>query len=89
LLFVEDRMLKSVGVTVGADELTLGRPVALFGVPSSFIENTFGDYSYDPRSDRFLFTRPPEGSDERREIALSIGWGRRITDLIRARKEKR
>ncbi|MEO5989965.1 MAG: protein kinase [Candidatus Eisenbacteria bacterium] len=89
LFFIEEEMLKSVKVTVKGDELVLGQPITLFEVPSCPSEPAFRDYSYDPRTDRFLFTRPPAGTDERREIALSIGWGARIAALIRARKEKR
>ncbi len=89
LFFIEEEMLKSVKVTVKGDELVLGQPITLFEVPSCPSEPAFRDYSYDPRTDRFLFTRPPAGTDERREIALSIGWGARIADLIRTRQEKR
>jgi Tol biopolymer transport system component/tRNA A-37 threonylcarbamoyl transferase component Bud32 len=89
LFFVEDEMLKSVRLAVKGNDLVPEPPVALFEPPTSPTELTFRDYSYDPKSDRFLFTRPPAGTDERREIALSIGWGARIAELIRARGEKR
>lgn len=67
----------------------LDKPVALFEVPSAPREGAYRDYSYDAIHDRFYFTRPPEGTDERREIALSIGWGARLEGMIRARREKR
>ena len=89
LFFVEDEMLKAVKLTVHGNDIVLGQPVSLFEPPTSPAELTFRDYSYDPRSDRFLFTRPPAGTDERREIALSIGWGARLERLIAARGEKR
>ena len=78
LFFIEDEMLKSAQLTPGPSGIAVGTVTALFEVPASPIEPTFRDYSYDPNSDRFLFTRPPSGTDERREIALSIGWGRRL-----------
>ena len=36
-------------------------------------------------ADRFLFTRPPKGAAERREIAVSLGWARRLPERMRAR----
>ena len=88
LFFVEDETLKAMTVTVTGNDLALGQPESLFEAPQAPNEPTFRDYSYDPKTDRFLFTRPPTGTNERREIALSIGWGARLTDLIRRRNAK-
>jgi eukaryotic-like serine/threonine-protein kinase len=89
LFFVEDEMLKRVTVSIHGDELAIGQPQPLFDVPASPIEPTYRDYAYDPTSDRFLFTRAPVDADQQRELALSIGWGSRITELIRKRQEQR
>ena len=51
---------------------------SLFEVPPTPIESSFRDYDYDAATDRFLFTRPPRGAAERREIALSLGWAKRL-----------
>ena len=45
---------------------------------------SFRDYDYDPAGDRFLFTRPPRGVAERREIALSLGWAKRLGKKLEA-----
>ena len=79
VFFVEDEMLKSVGLSPRGNDLVVGAMTTLFEVPASPVEPTLRDYDYDPRSDRFLFTRPPAGTDERREIALSIAWGRQLS----------
>ena len=73
LFFVQGEILVRVPVEVRGDELSVGQPQELFEVPPSPMESSFRDYDYDPVGDRFLFTRPPRGMIERREIALSLG----------------
>ena len=88
IFFVEDEMLKSVRLLPRGNDLGVGAVTTLFEVPASPVEPTLRDFDYDPRSDRFLFTRPPAGTDERREIALSIGWGRRLSQPRTAKGAK-
>ncbi len=88
LFFVERELLKSVMVREQSGDLVFSQPVALFEPPGSPTDITFRDYSYDHRHDRFLFTRPPTGTEERREVAVSVGWGARIDEMIRARKSR-
>ena len=76
----ECEKLVRVALTPQADGLSIGQPETLFDVPPSPIESTFRDYDYDPVHDRFLFTRPPRGLAERREIAVSLGWAKRLAD---------
>ena len=68
-------------------ELLIGQPEPTFGAPLSPAEPTFGDMDYDPKRDSFLFTRPPTGTNERREIALSLGWTSRLAAIMNERKE--
>lgn len=82
--FVESEMLQLVPVEVRGEEISLGQPEELFEVPPSPTERSFRDYDYDPVGDRFLFTRPPRGVIERREIALSLGWAGRLGEKLRA-----
>ena len=84
LFFVEGETLVRVSVQAQGDELSVGQREELFEVPPSPTEITYRDYDYDPIGDRFLFTRPPRGVTERREIALSLGWARRLGDKLRA-----
>ena len=90
LFFVEDETLKSVSMSVSpsGSGVTVGKPVTLFPAPSTLELAAVRGYSYDPHSDRFLFTKPPAGTDELREIAVSIGWGRRLDAIIREKKSK-
>jgi len=67
-----------VPLTERGAELSIGQPEPLFEVPTSPVETTVRDYDYDVRQDRFLFSRPPKGVAERREIALSLGWAKRF-----------
>jgi hypothetical protein len=75
LFFVTGEMLTRVPLDASG---TPGQPQELFEAPPSPTEPTYRDYDYDPRTDRFLFTRPPRGTGERREIALSLGWAGRL-----------
>jgi len=61
----------------------------LFDLPSSPTEITWRDSSYDPKTDRFLMTRPPAGSDEHRQIGLSLGWSTRLAGLLKAKRDTR
>jgi hypothetical protein len=65
-----------VTITPRGDGLSIGQPEALFEVPPTPMDSAYRDYDYDPVHDRFLFTRPPRGVSERREIALSLGWAK-------------
>jgi dipeptidyl aminopeptidase/acylaminoacyl peptidase len=89
LFFVSGEMMTRVPIEVRGDDLTIGRPEELFEVPPSPTEWTFRDYDYDPAGDRFLFTRPPRGVAERREIAVSLGWAQRLHDQLRPAKTAR
>jgi len=76
LLFVEqgsERLMRVALETRGA-ELVVGQPEPLFEATVTPTEPTYRDYDYDRARDRLLFTRPPAGSNERRELALSLGW---------------
>jgi hypothetical protein len=88
LFFVTGEILHRVAVTTRGDELSLGQPERLFEVPPSPTEISFRDYDYDPAGDRFLFTRPPRGVAERREIALSLGWTKRLAETVRAKRAR-
>jgi hypothetical protein len=87
LFFVVDESLVRVPIEVRGEGLSIGKIEPVFEVPPSPTEEAFRDYDYDPVSDRFLFTRPPQGAMERREIAISLGWSRRLAETIRARKK--
>jgi Protein kinase domain/WD40-like Beta Propeller Repeat len=79
LFFVTGETLVRVPLSARGGELAIGQPESLFEVPPTPIESSFRDYDYDAANDRFLFTRPPRGAAERREIALSLGWAKRLT----------
>jgi hypothetical protein len=68
-------------------ELVVGQPEPLFEATLTPMEPTFRDFDYDRAHDRFLFTRPPAGTNERREIALSLGWTSRLAARLRERKD--
>jgi serine/threonine-protein kinase len=89
LFYVSGEILMRVPVETRGDELALGQPEQLFEVPPSPMEISFRDYDYDAVSDRFLFTRPPLGVTERREIALSLGWATRLPEKLRASRSPR
>jgi hypothetical protein len=89
LFFVSGEKLVRVPIQAHGDELSVGQPEELFEVPPSPMEVSFRDYDYDPASDRFLFTRPPRGVTERREIALSLGWAGQLKEKLRASKSPR
>ncbi|HEX5043814.1 MAG TPA: protein kinase [Candidatus Polarisedimenticolaceae bacterium] len=78
VFFVMGETLYRNALGAHGDTLSPGQPQELFEVPPSPTEASYRDYDYDPRTDRFLFTRPPKGTSERREIALSLGWAGRL-----------
>lgn len=86
----DERLGRDVAIKAlpSGDGLALGKPVALFAIPSYGAATTGIAFSYDPRSDRFLFPQPPAGTDELREIAVSIGFGRRLDTNIREKQKK-
>jgi hypothetical protein len=89
LLFVEqggDRLLR-VPLEVRGADLIVGQPEPLFETPQTPMEPTYRDFDYDRPHDRFLFTRPPVGTNERRELALSLGWTSRLAAKLRERKD--
>ena len=71
-----------VSITARGDDLSIGQPEPLFEVPPTPTELGFRVHDYDPIGDRFLFTRPPRGVADRREIALSLGWAKRLKTRI-------
>ena len=91
LFFVEqgtERMMR-VPLDVRGNELAVGQPQALFDAPLSPTEPTYRDMVYDSSRDSFLFTRPPSGVNERREIALSLGWTSHLKAMLREKKESK
>jgi hypothetical protein len=84
LFFVSNEALMRMPLTTQGDDLTLGQTQQLFEAPPSPNETSFRDYAYDAANDRFLFTRPPRGEGERREIALSLGWAKRLPGVVNA-----
>ncbi len=88
LFYIEDQMLRAVTLSPSGEGIALGKPVTLFAVPSYGAAATGVAFSYDPRNDRFLFPKPPAGTDELREIAVSIGFGRRLDAIIREKQSK-
>ena len=84
LFFVHRERLMRVTVSVLGSDLVLGQPEPLVAMPGSAFEATFRDYDYDAVHDRFLVARSPFGVLERREIALSLGWSRRLSALRRS-----
>ncbi len=91
LFYVEQgtELLMRVPLEVRGTELVVGQSRPLFEAPPTPIEATYRDYDYDRAHDRFLFTRPPGGVTENREIALSLGWTNRLAAKLRERKENR
>jgi hypothetical protein len=77
-----------VATDLSRTEPVVGAPQELFEAPPSLTEATFGDYDYDRINDRFLFTRPPRGVAERREIAVSLGWAKGLPERLRARRPR-
>jgi hypothetical protein len=61
----------------------------VFEVPPSPTEIFYREYDYDPTGDRFLFTRPPRGIADRREIALSLGWAKRLKARMAGKEGER
>jgi hypothetical protein len=88
-LFFAGGSLVRVPIAVRNDELSPGQPEQLFEVPPSPTETSFRDYDYDPVTDRFLFSSPPKGVAERREIAVSLGWANRLAEKLRAGRQGR
>jgi Tol biopolymer transport system component len=84
LFFVTGEILMRVPLTFHGTDVSVGQPEPLFDVPPSPFEGSLRDYDYDPLHDRFLFTRPPRGAGERREIAVSLGWAGRLGSKVRA-----
>ena len=89
VFFVSGEILHRVSLGVHGDSLSPGQPQELFEVPPSPTEASYRDYDYDPRTDRFLFTRPPRGTGERREVALSLGWAGRLREKVKTGTDKR
>jgi serine/threonine-protein kinase len=85
LFFVANEILVRVPIEARGDDLAIGQPEEMFEVPPSSTETSFRDYDYDPVGDRFLFTRPPRGVAERREITLSLGWASRLSEQLRSK----
>jgi hypothetical protein len=75
---VTEETLVRLPLAVRGEDLSIGQTERLFEVPPTKVENSFRDYDYDPTHDRFLFTLPPQGMSERREIAVSLGWAERL-----------
>ena len=89
LFFVEqgsERVMR-VGLEPRGAELVVGQPEPLFEATQTSMEPTYRDYDYDRIHDRFLFTRPPAGTNERRELAISLGWTSRLAAKLRERKD--
>ena len=86
LFFVSGETMMRVTLEPRGDELVVGQPETLFDVPPTPTEAAWRDYDYDRVHDRFLFTRPPAGTNERREVALSLGWATRLDARMRAAK---
>jgi serine/threonine-protein kinase len=84
LFFVTRETLVRVPVEPHGNELSLGPVDQLFEPPPSPNETSYRDYGYDPKTDRFLFSRPSRGGSDRREIALSLGWATRLADVLGA-----
>ncbi len=89
LFEVSGETLMRVPIDARGGGPAIGQPEALFEVPPAATEIAFRDYDYDPISDRFLFTRPPRGVAERREIALSLGWAKRLKARMGERQGER
>jgi serine/threonine-protein kinase len=89
LFLVTGETLMSVSIDARGDHLSIGQPEAVFEVPPSPTEIFYREYDYDPTSDRFLFTRPPRGVADRREIALSLGWAKRLKARMAAKEGAR
>jgi hypothetical protein len=87
LFFVEQGTERMMRVTLEArgNEIVAGQPQPLFEAPLSPTEPTYRDMDFDAAHDRFLITRPPAGVNERREIALSLGWASRLADTMKKR----
>ncbi|HEY6865685.1 MAG TPA: hypothetical protein VI792_00405, partial [Candidatus Eisenbacteria bacterium] len=88
LFFVEtgsERMMR-VPLEVRGADLVVGQPEPLFETTPTPTEVTYREMDYDRAHDRFLFTRPPAGVNERREIALSLRWTSRLAAKLRERK---
>ena len=83
IFFVTGETLVCVPIEIRGDALTVGPTQALFEVPTSPTAITFRDYDYDPKGDRFLFTRPPRAFTEPREIAVSLGWAGRLKERVK------
>jgi hypothetical protein len=89
VFFVSGEILHRVILGVRGDTLIPGQPQEMFEVPPSPTEVSYRDYAYDPGSDRFLFTRPPRGTSERREVALSLGWASRLREKVKTGSNER
>lgn len=83
LFFVSGEILCRVAVSTSGDQLSLGQPEPMFEASPSLFELAFREHDYDAVGDRFLFTRPPRGLAERREIAVSLGWAARLEEKVR------
>jgi serine/threonine-protein kinase len=88
LFFISSEQMMRVSLNTRGEDLEIGQPEALFDVPPTPSRDLDRDYDYDPVSDRFLFTRPPRAA-ERREIALSLGWTKRLKTRIGEKQGER
>lgn len=101
LFMVTGETLMRAPIDARGDDLSVGQPEALFEVPPSPTEISFRDYDYDPVSDRFLFTRPPQRSSRTGRAAVDgarpsaarsrcrwtgrSGWGKSCDKMRRPR----
>ena len=76
-----------VALELRGSDLVVGQPEPLFVAPLSPTEPTFRDLDFDPMRDKFLITRPPAGVNERREIALSLGWVPNLKETMQTRSK--
>jgi eukaryotic-like serine/threonine-protein kinase len=83
LFFVGGETVKHVVLTMRGTDIEVGQPETLFEFPATATWDVDRDYDFDRAGDRFLVTRPPRGVAERHEIALSLGWARRLGEMLR------
>lgn len=82
LFVVTGEILMRVPLAARGDDLSIGPAEPLFDVPPTPTESSLREYEYDPVHDRFLFARPPRGVSERREIAVSLSWAKRLKSRL-------
>ena len=89
LFFVTGETLMRVPLLPRGDELAVGPMEPLFEVPPTPMESTLREYDYDPVGDRFLFSRPPKGTADGREVAVSLGWANRLKSRLGEKRVER